>query len=404
MKLFVCDVEGTIFKATNPIGGVDFPSTLTQQIAVRLGDAAIKEEQQTHKKFESGKYHNYLEWVEETAEIHKKHGLTKNMLDDLIADAKYNVGVERFFSRLDRKEWLPVLISGGYQNLIRRAQEDLDIEYGFGSCEYYFNKDGRIGYYKTLPSDYKGKISRLKYMLRLYNLSIETDWVFVGDWYNDERIATKAPLAFGINPHERLRDIKGLIEIHSFEEIFPHIEKFNSETKSVITGVPKKAIATSGVERKLSKEKKQKQKENDQKGRIEKKNRVEKIIVPEIDYQRNPRMELTELLKKGRVVFLGLQDHYRTYSRLELFKDLKVISGMKNNFDLILIRSSDFLFIYKNCISHATVKHAFGGYPPVCCYLKEHTNKDLIENAMANVLYRYYEENGILSIKEEQKE
>lgn len=34
-----------------------------------------------------------------------------------------------FFNRLNRTEWVPVLISEGFQNLIRRAQNELDIDY-----------------------------------------------------------------------------------------------------------------------------------------------------------------------------------------------------------------------------------------------------------------------------------
>lgn len=49
MKLLVCDVEGTIFKAKFKIDGTDYPSTMWQPIAALLGEAAIEEERKTHE-------------------------------------------------------------------------------------------------------------------------------------------------------------------------------------------------------------------------------------------------------------------------------------------------------------------------------------------------------------------
>ena len=72
MKLFVCDVEGTIFKATMKIEGTDYPSTMWQPIAYNLGEAAVREEKETHDKWDNLEYSNYLEWVKATIDIHRK--------------------------------------------------------------------------------------------------------------------------------------------------------------------------------------------------------------------------------------------------------------------------------------------------------------------------------------------
>ena len=57
-KLLVCDVEGTIFKAQYKIDGTDFASTMWQPLAKSLGEAAIDEERETHRKWESNEYNN----------------------------------------------------------------------------------------------------------------------------------------------------------------------------------------------------------------------------------------------------------------------------------------------------------------------------------------------------------
>lgn len=223
IKLLICDVEGTIFKATNPIEGVAFPSTLTQQIAVHLGEPAVEKEWQMYIKFLNGGYKHYLEWVKDTAEMHKRYDLKKKDYNKLIGNAEYNDGVEYFFNNLAREKWVPVLICGGFQNLIHRAQKDLKIFHGFGACEYHFNEEGFIEYYDLQPSDFEGKVDYARSLINNYKLDFKKDWAFIGDWRNDVDIAKEAPMKFGINPHEELRAVEGLIPITSFKEIFQHI-------------------------------------------------------------------------------------------------------------------------------------------------------------------------------------
>ena len=130
MKLLVCDVEGTIFKAEYKTEGTEYASTMWQPLARCLGDAAIEEEKESERKFHNGEYKNYAEWVEATIKIHKKYGLKRDDFYSLVNGAEYNEGVIEFFSKLDRRKYIPVLISGGFEELIGRAMRDLKIFYG----------------------------------------------------------------------------------------------------------------------------------------------------------------------------------------------------------------------------------------------------------------------------------
>lgn len=216
MKLLVFDVEGTIFKADYKIEGTDYASTMWQPLAHVLGEAAIAEEKETHVKWESKGYDNYLKWVEESIGIHKKYSLKKETFYELIENADYNVGVVEFFKNLDRDKYIPVLVSGGFQELIRRAQIELGIDYGFGACEYYFDDEGYLDHYNLQPTDFNGKFNFIKLLFSQFNINNEKDWVFIGDGKNDVDIAKKAPLAFGINTHPELLKVDGIIEIESF--------------------------------------------------------------------------------------------------------------------------------------------------------------------------------------------
>ena len=115
----------------------------------------------------------------------------------------------------------------------------------------------------------------------------------------------------------------------------------------------------------------------------------DEIEVNDIDYKKTPKKELSELIKGLKIVFIGLNEHYESYHRISARKDITIIPAGKNNFDQRIISNADFLFIYKNCISHSDVFHAFSGSVPPYCLLSEPTNQEMLENAMANVLYRF---------------
>lgn len=402
MKLIVFDVEGTLFKATMKIDGTDYPSTMWQPIAYELGEAAMLEERKTHQKWDNLEYSNYLDWVKATIDIHRKYSLKKETFDGLIRRAEYNTGVEEFFDALNRREWIPVLISGGFQNLIRRAQNELDIEYGFGACEYYFDDYGYLEHYNIQPSDFDGKIQFIDTLISTFKLNKKTDWVFIGDGKNDVPIAKQAPLAFGINPHEKLKSVDGLVEINSFMDILPYLEKMDKQesSKPAVTEMPvsnSRPIALDDIGR-LNQRimglkleiRELKQKVNDLKGKSDNKDHIQKIPISKIDYEKTPRQSLHELLKGIHVVLLGLDENSECFRRLGKISSLRLVHGMNNRFDPKIIQNADFLFIYKNCITHSDVWHACqGASTPPTCFLLEPTNNELLENAMANVLYRY---------------
>lgn len=208
MKLLVCDVEGTIFKAKYKIEGTDYASTMWQPLAHCLGETAIQEEVETHKKWENKEYNNYVDWVYDTYLIHKKHKLHKSIFCSLIEEAEYNDGVVEFFKQLDRSKYVPVLVSGGFQELVRRAQRELDIRYGYGACEYFFNQEtGELTDCSLTPCDFDGKFNYVNALFNIYNVDHDKDWIFIGDGKNDVHIAERAPIAIGINAHPELKRV-----------------------------------------------------------------------------------------------------------------------------------------------------------------------------------------------------
>jgi len=144
MRLLVFDVEGTIFKPCSISDDSPHASYSWTRIAKEIGAEA--EELKTQREWEKGHYGSresgasYFDWVKETISIHKSKGLVRETFDRIVDEAEYVDGVEKFFEQLNRELYIPILISGGIQNLSIRACKDLNIqkENSYAACEYFF--------------------------------------------------------------------------------------------------------------------------------------------------------------------------------------------------------------------------------------------------------------------------
>jgi phosphoserine phosphatase len=212
-KLLVCDVEGTIFKPKRI--SIEHASYVWAALASKLGREAERAEDYTHKKWRNGEYgpkekgESYMNWVAHSIRIHKKYGITETIFNEVIDSAEYYPGTEEFFDRLDRDIYIPILISGGIQQLSEKACKRLRIRPAdsYVACSYFFNETGlddELSFVNT--SNFFGKQELVKLALRKYGLG-ERDWLFIGDGANDESIAKAAPLAIGIRPVSPLKEI-----------------------------------------------------------------------------------------------------------------------------------------------------------------------------------------------------
>lgn len=411
MKLLVCDVEGTIFKANYRTTGTQYASTMWQPLAARLGDSAVKEEMDTQKKWEMGLYKGkYSAWVEDTIDIHRKYGLHKDTFHGLIDEAEYHDGVVEFFERLDRKKYIPVLISGGFQELINRALKELNIKHGFGACEYFFDaNDGKLAGHKLIPCDFEGKYHYVENLFKDYNLS-NKDWVFIGDGKNDVPIAKKAPLSIGMKPiHPDLEDVVDQV-VANFKEIFEYLEAEEKIIPLTDLYTPPavakpKPIESSYTEDKLKKQivelqnkvhvLTKKEKETRDSMYMPQKVNCNEIEVLSSDYRDVPSINLREILDEHKVVFSGLHSDSNVFIYLNsIHKNLTVITGSNKTFNTSPMEFADFIFTFKGCMGHPTSWKSEGARSRVpWANLANHRNKDILENAIANVLIRHFQIN-----------
>lgn len=382
MRLIACDVEGTIFKAQYKIEGTEYASTMWQPLAKSLGEAAIEQEHLTHKLWEQGHYPHYPAWVEDTIRIHKDFGLHKDTFNALIEQAEYIEGVLEFFAQLDRNEFLPVLISGGFQELVARAQKDLGIKFGYGACEYFFDdSDGKLSWHSLKPCDFEGKYDCIKMLLRDNKI---TDWIFIGDGKNDVHIAKKANLAIGINPHPLLADVVHH-KVSDFSSVRKIIENYISE-RNPVSKLPARAVSAGG--------KSDRQKDNDAKGKEERQRKIQsnRVTVDENDYVTAPKMALDDILSEYKIVFFGLKESSEQFQTLAGFhSNLKIIDGSDRTYDKKSLKYTDFLFMYTAVSGHSAgsrTEDARRDLP--YAQLDRKRNQQYLLNAMANVLCRHF--------------
>ena len=206
IKLILFDMEGTLFKKViKDSKGNTSPSAWTL-IAKHLGEKAYEEEEATKDKWSNGKYAGYVEWMEETIEIHKKYGLTKSLFENIINSVKYHKGVKETFKELRKRGYKTVLISGGFKANADRAQKDLKIDHSFAACEYFWKKNGKILHWNLLPCDYEGKVEFVKLIMAEHGISPE-ECAFVGDGRSDVHLAKEVRMGISFNGAKELQRV-----------------------------------------------------------------------------------------------------------------------------------------------------------------------------------------------------
>lgn len=202
INLIFFDMEGTIFRKVSR-GGSQLPSVWTG-IAEALGKQAQKDEGETLKKWDLGKYAGYVEWCEESIKVHIKHGITRELFERVIASYDYFPGVRETFAELKKRKIRTTVISGGFKAMADKAQRELKIDHAFCACEYFWADNGMLLHWNILPCDYEGKVDFMKLIMKEHGLKPE-QCAFVGDGKNDIHLAKAVGLSIAFNAADELQ-------------------------------------------------------------------------------------------------------------------------------------------------------------------------------------------------------
>jgi phosphoserine phosphatase len=206
IKLIFFDMDGVIFNTgIKESYGDTAPSTWTK-LAKHLGKKALREEENTKVKWTNKEYKGYLDWMEDTIQIHKRYGLTKDFFYKVINSVEYFNGVEETIKALKKHRVRLALISGSFKELANRAINDLGIEHTFAACEYFWDKEGKLKHFNLLPCDYEGKVEFMRLIMEEHGLS-SNECAFVGDGRNDIPLAQYVGKSIAFNGAKELQEV-----------------------------------------------------------------------------------------------------------------------------------------------------------------------------------------------------
>jgi phosphoserine phosphatase len=225
LELIFFDMEGTLFskdhaKNANP-EEFGFHS-LWSALMRGLGPAALREDQESVRKWMTGGYTSYVKWCDETLCIFKKYGLTKNLFREAMAQVSLNEGVEETLEELNKKGIKTAIVSGGFMAQARQAQHRLRINHSFAAADLFWDESGFLDHWNIFPSDFKGKVDFVNLIRREYDLPREACG-FVGDGGNDIYVAQEVGTSFAYRADPDLKAVS-THSIESFGEILSYLD------------------------------------------------------------------------------------------------------------------------------------------------------------------------------------
>lgn len=204
-RIVFFDMEGTLLKKEYRLdNGLVAPSAWTL-LAERLGQACYEAEEETKKAWVAKtRYRNYLEWMQDTVDIHRRFNLTQAIFREVVNSVDFMPRAETAVARIHAAGAKSVLITGGFKALADRVQSRLRIHHAFAGCDYFFDQlTGFVDHVNLLPADEMGKVDFMRLMCREYSVN-PADCVFVGDGKNDCDLAQAVGFSIAFNAQPEL--------------------------------------------------------------------------------------------------------------------------------------------------------------------------------------------------------
>jgi phosphoserine phosphatase len=207
-RIVFFDMEGTLLKREYRLDtGLVAPSAWTL-LAERLGPECYEAEEETKRLWiAKTKYKNYLDWMQDTVDIHRRFNLTKAVFLEVIASVDFMPNADTALTTIHAMGAKSVLITGGFKALADRVQSRLRIHHAFAGCDYFFNElTGYVDHVNLLPADEAGKVDFMRLMCREYSVD-PADCVFVGDGMNDRELAQAVGFSIAFNAQAELVEV-----------------------------------------------------------------------------------------------------------------------------------------------------------------------------------------------------
>lgn len=227
IKMIFFDMEGTLFSKKVKMPSGRCSKTIWTGIAEILGKDALNEEEETIKKWNRQEYEGYLDWMEDTIKIHLKYGLKKDTFESLVKSVEFYKGVKESFRAFREKNIKTAILTGGFKQMADRAQKELNIDYSVSSCEYFWDRNGKLSKWNLIPCYGKGKALILRSIMKDLNLK-RLECAFIGDAEDDVWPASEVDISIAFNGSRKLQEICSFVINHhegneNFQDILQYL-------------------------------------------------------------------------------------------------------------------------------------------------------------------------------------
>lgn len=218
IKMVFFDLEGTLIQNRDRAND----GSLWGRIPLELGPEAMAEDERLYAKWNNGGYSNYVAWCDESMESFRKHRLTKKVFRQLLDEATMRDGIKEVVTELHRRGIVTAIISGGFHQQAAKIQLLLGIRHAFAAVQVYWNTDGTVASWNSLPADNQGKVEFVELMRKEFNFEKE-ECAFVGNGKNDVYIAQHTGISFAVpDAHQKLKDV-ATHTLEDFRDILKYI-------------------------------------------------------------------------------------------------------------------------------------------------------------------------------------
>lgn len=203
-KIVFMDLEGTLYRIPPSASTSRVAQSAWTTLAARLGEACLAEEEASKVKWETGGFGSYLQWMEVSLEILKRHGLSRPLFASVMADLQEVSGIRESGRLLTDMGARMAIVSGGFKALADRAVLAMRAHHAFAACDLFFDDEtGRLEQWNLLPTDYMGKVDFMRLLIREYDVDA-ADCVFVGDGVNDVYLCREVGMSVAVCAQEEL--------------------------------------------------------------------------------------------------------------------------------------------------------------------------------------------------------
>ncbi len=238
IKLVFLDMEGTVFKKDYSTNfGVVAPSAWAV-IAKSLGEEALAVEKQLQIEWKNRGFSRYVEFVDDTVRnVHIPYGLTKSLFNSIINSVEYHEGVHYAIGVLHNAGIMTAMVTGGFKAQADRAGVDLGLKHWAAACDYFWNENGTIRHWNSMPYDEEGKVDFMRDVMREHGFSPD-ECAFVGDGKNDRHLAARVGYSISFNGQEELENVVSAIirQPEGRENFMPVSDMILNKYRGVVTG------------------------------------------------------------------------------------------------------------------------------------------------------------------------